>query len=91
MVGLHHYLIWVIHFRSLRRETIDRRIVNSPTTDRILMFEHSRVVETGAFDELLQAGFFRRTRQVAESFRRTARVAQPGGGSRGGVGDMSAI
>ena len=56
MVGLYHHLIRVIHLRSLRRETIDRRIINSPTTDRILMFEYSRVVETGSFDELLQAG-----------------------------------
>ena len=61
-------------------------------TDRILMFEHSRVVETRSFDELLQARVLSlRTRQVAVSFRRTGCVAQSGGGSRGGVRDMSAI
>jgi ABC-type multidrug transport system fused ATPase/permease subunit len=31
-------------------------MIDSPTTGRNLMFEHSRVVETGPFDELLQAG-----------------------------------
>jgi hypothetical protein len=31
-------------------------MIDSPTTSRNLMFEHSRVVETGPFDELLQAG-----------------------------------
>ena len=55
MVGLHRHLIRVIHLRSLRRETIDRRNINPPTTNRILMFEHSRVVETRSFDQLLQA------------------------------------
>jgi len=78
MVVLYHHLIRVIHFGSLRRETIDRRIINSPTLDRILMFEHSRVVEADSLDELLEMGFCRRTRQVAVSFRRTASVAQPG-------------
>jgi hypothetical protein len=66
-------------------------MIDSPTTGRNLMFEHSRVVETGSFDELLQAGGPRRTRQVAVSFRlnRPRRPARQS--SRGGVSDMSNV